>query len=110
MTIALITGGNRGIGRAAAEQLGRRGMTVVLGSRNPSQGEDAAAGLRADGIDAYAVALDVTDPATVAAAAARIDEQFGHLDVLVNNAGVSGALGKGPSQADLDDVRAVFQR
>ena len=109
MTIALITGGNRGIGRAAAEQLGRRGMTVVLGSRNPSQGEDAAAGLRADGIDAYAVALDVTDPATVAAAAARIDEQFGHLDVLVNNAGVSGALAKGPSQADLDDVRAVFQ-
>ena len=109
MTIALITGGNRGIGRAAAEQFGRRGVTVVLGSRNPSQGEDAAAGLRADGIDAYAVALDVTDPATVAAAAARIDEQFGHLDVLVNNAGVSGALGKGPSQADLDDVRAVFE-
>lgn len=109
MTIALVTGGNKGIGLAAAEQLGQLGLTVVLGSRDPAKGEEAAAGLRKDGVDAHTVTLDVTDPAGVAAAADTIGQQFGSLDVLVNNAGISVAHGAGPSKAELDDVRAVFE-
>ena len=67
--IALITGANKGIGRAAAEQLAALGMTVLIGARDPRRGEEAAAALRAAGGDAHAVTLDVTDPATVQGAA-----------------------------------------
>ena len=109
MTITLITGGNKGIGLATAEQLGQLGMTVVLGSRDLANGEEAAARLRKDGIDAHTVTLDVTDVASVAAAAETIEQQFGSLDVLVNNAGISRGYGVPPSNADLDDVRAVFE-
>jgi NAD(P)-dependent dehydrogenase (short-subunit alcohol dehydrogenase family) len=115
--IALITGANKGIGRAAAEQLAELGMTVLIGARDPQRGEEAATALRAAGGDAHAVTLDVTDAATARAAAAQIEERFGHLDVLVNNAGISGsgqvspedAVDQIPSSVDLDMVRAVFE-
>jgi NAD(P)-dependent dehydrogenase (short-subunit alcohol dehydrogenase family) len=85
--IALITGANKGIGRAAAEQLAALGMTVLIGTRDPLHGEKAAAALRAAGGDAHAVTLDVTDPATARAAAKQVEERFGRLDVLIDNAG-----------------------
>ncbi|MEV0407654.1 SDR family NAD(P)-dependent oxidoreductase [Actinoallomurus sp. NPDC050550] len=115
--VALVTGANKGIGRAAAEQLAALGMTVLVGARDPRRGEEAAAALRAAGGDAYAVTLDVTDPATVQAAAKQVEERFGHLDVLINNAGISGsgqvspedAHDQIPSSVDLDMVRAVFE-
>lgn len=115
--IALITGANKGIGRATAEQLAALGVTVLVGARDPRQGEAAVAAVRAAGGDAYAVTLDVTAPTTVRAAARWVRERFGHLDVLVNNAGISGARpaapldvrAQVPSNADLDVVRAVFE-
>ncbi|MEV4362296.1 SDR family NAD(P)-dependent oxidoreductase [Nonomuraea sp. NPDC049625] len=115
--IALVTGANKGIGRAAAEQLAAMGMTVLIGSRDPQRGEEAAAALRAAGADAHAVTLDVTDPVTVQAAAKQIEASFGHLDVLINNAGITGsghvspadATDQIPSAVDLDMVRAVFE-
>jgi NAD(P)-dependent dehydrogenase (short-subunit alcohol dehydrogenase family) len=115
--IALITGANKGIGRATAEQLTALGMTVLIAARNPRNGEEAAAALRAAGGDAYAVTLDVTDPATIQAAANQVEERFGHLDVLINNAGITGsgqvspedARDQVPSSVDLDMVRAVFE-
>ncbi|MER6002721.1 SDR family NAD(P)-dependent oxidoreductase [Nonomuraea angiospora] len=115
--IALITGANKGIGRAAAGQLAALGMTVLIGARDPRRGEEAAAALRAAGGDAHAVTLDVTDPATARAAAEQVEERFGHLDVLVNNAGITGsgqvtpvdAYDQVPSSVDLDMVRAVFE-
>jgi NAD(P)-dependent dehydrogenase (short-subunit alcohol dehydrogenase family) len=115
--IALVTGANKGIGRAAAEQLAALGMTVLIGARDPRRGEDAAAALRAAGGDAHAVSLDVTDPTTVQEAAKHIEERFGHLDVLINNAGITGsgqvspedAYDQVPSSVDLDMVRAVFE-
>ena len=115
--IALITGANRGIGRAAAEQLAALGTTVLIGAREARRGEEAAAALRAEGGDAHAVTLDVTNPATVHAAAEHVDERFGHLDVLINNAGITGsgqvapddAHDQIPSSVDLDMVRAVFE-
>ncbi|RMI27435.1 SDR family oxidoreductase [Streptomyces triticirhizae] len=115
--VALVTGANKGIGRGVAEELAARGMTVLLGARDARRGEEAAASVRAAGGDAHAVALDVTDQATVRAAARTVEERFGRLDVLVNNAGITGsgrvtpdqAHDQVPSSVELDMVRAVFE-
>lgn len=116
-TIALVTGANKGIGRGAAEQLAARGMTVLIGARDPRRGEATATALRAAGGDVHAVTLDVTDPITIQSAATHIEERFGHLDVLINNAGITGsgqvspqdAHDQVPSTVDLAMVRAVFE-
>jgi len=86
--VALITGANKGIGLEIARQLGRQGMAVVLGSRDPQRGQSAADALSSEGIDAYTVKLEVTEAADREAALVFLQEQFGRLDVLVNNAGV----------------------
>jgi NAD(P)-dependent dehydrogenase (short-subunit alcohol dehydrogenase family) len=87
--VALITGANRGIGLETAKQLGEKGITVVLGSRKLSDAEAAAAKLKAQGIDAYGIQLDVTNVSDRTAAAKFLDEKFGKLDILINNAGVA---------------------
>ncbi|MET9631588.1 SDR family NAD(P)-dependent oxidoreductase [Lentzea sp. NPDC006480] len=97
--IAMVTGANKGIGYAAAEQLAAQGMTVLIAARNPQRAEEAAKALRAQGNDAHALVLDVTDPATAEQAARQIEERFGHLDVLVNNAGISGSGQVSPQDA-----------
>lgn len=115
--IVLITGANKGIGRATAERLSALGMTVLIGARRPDLGDDTAAVLREAGGDAYALTLDVTDAASVQAAAKQVEERFDRLDVLVNNAGITGsgpvapedAYDQVPSTVDLDMVRVVFE-
>jgi NAD(P)-dependent dehydrogenase (short-subunit alcohol dehydrogenase family) len=110
MTIALITGANKGIGFETARLLGERGVTVLLGARDPKLGAAAEAELRAGGADAHAIALDVTDEASVAAAARHIDDAYGRLDILVNNAGIARFDGRGePSQTTLGTLRSVFE-
>jgi NAD(P)-dependent dehydrogenase (short-subunit alcohol dehydrogenase family) len=89
MTSALITGGNKGLGRETARQLAALGWTVHLGARDPERGLAAAAELAEAGGDVRFVPLDVTSDDSVAAAAAAL-EPLGPLDVLVNNAGVGG--------------------
>lgn len=84
--VALVTGANKGIGQQIAKDLVARGLTVLIGSRNLASGEAAAAAI---GTGAHAIQLDVTDPTSIAAAATRIGAEFGRLDVLVNNAGIS---------------------
>jgi len=86
--VALVTGANKGIGLEIARQLGAQGIAVVLGSRDPQRGRAAADALKAEGIDAHMVKLEVTDAADRAAALTFLQEQFGRLDILVNNAGV----------------------
>ncbi|MFD0205494.1 MULTISPECIES: SDR family NAD(P)-dependent oxidoreductase [Saccharothrix] len=115
--VALVTGANKGIGRGVAEQLAALGMTVLVGARDPRRGEEAAAALRALGGDVHAVTLDVTDQATAREVARLVEDRFGHLDVLVNNAGITGsgqvspadAHDQVPSAVDLDMVRRVFE-
>jgi NAD(P)-dependent dehydrogenase (short-subunit alcohol dehydrogenase family) len=102
-TIALVTGANKGIGYRIVEQLASRGMTVLLGGRDQKRREAAAAELGVEPI-----ALDVTDPATVAAAAAQLEASFGRLDVLVNNAGIAGTGAVSPSDTTVEAVREVF--
>ena len=110
-TTALVTGANKGIGYEIAAGLGARGFRVGVGARDPRRLETAVATLRADGVDAFAVPLDVTDDASVAAAAELLERQEGRLDVLVNNAGISGPYApdwsQDPTTLDLDAVRAV---
>ncbi|RKS09198.1 NADP-dependent 3-hydroxy acid dehydrogenase YdfG [Nocardiopsis sp. Huas11] len=111
--ITLVTGANKGIGREIAGGLAALGHTVVLGSRSAELGEKAAAELRATGADAEALVLDVTDPASVAAAAAGIQARHGRLDTLVNNAGVAVPPGSDlssqrPGTVDLAVVRRIF--
>jgi NAD(P)-dependent dehydrogenase (short-subunit alcohol dehydrogenase family) len=87
--VVLVTGANKGLGKEVAGQLARRGMRVLLGSRDAERGAEAAVELAAGAADVTAVQLDVTDPASVDAAAKRIRSEHGRLDVLVNNAGVT---------------------
>jgi NAD(P)-dependent dehydrogenase (short-subunit alcohol dehydrogenase family) len=86
--IALVTGANKGIGKEIARQLGEAGFTVLAGSRDLARGEVAAKELVAEGYEAVAVQLEVTDESSVRAAAGRIEAEYGRLDVLVNNAAI----------------------
>jgi NAD(P)-dependent dehydrogenase (short-subunit alcohol dehydrogenase family) len=86
--VALITGGNKGIGLETGRQLGKLGITILVASRDLTRGEVAAAELKGEGIDARAVKLDVVSGADVTAAVAWVEKEYGHLDILVNNAGV----------------------
>jgi NAD(P)-dependent dehydrogenase (short-subunit alcohol dehydrogenase family) len=113
--IALITGANQGVGLQVAKELVAHGLTVLLGSRNFERGDAAAQEI---GPGAIALQIDVTDQASITAAAERVGQEFGHLDLLVNNAGISNtrrgsvslqeyAETSKASNASLDELRAV---
>jgi NAD(P)-dependent dehydrogenase (short-subunit alcohol dehydrogenase family) len=108
-TIALVTGANKGIGYEIAAGLGALGWSVGVGARDDERREAAVQKLRAGGADAFGVPLDVTDDASVTAAAALIDERAGRLDVLVNNAGVTGGQPQTPLTVDLATVRQAVE-
>jgi len=87
--VAFITGGNRGLGLETARQLGKQGVTVVIGSRDSAKGKEAADKLKAEGADVQAIRFDITKPADYKEAYNFFDKNFGKLDILINNAGVS---------------------
>ena len=116
--VALVTGANQGIGLQIAKDLAAHGFTVLVGSRNLEKGQTAAKSI---GAAAHAVQLDVTDQASITAAAERIRKEFGRLDVLVNNAAISNTgrlpgqsveeyskLNR-PSNVPLAEVRAIWE-
>ena len=106
--VAVVTGANKGIGLEIARHLARAGVTVYIGARDESRGQAAAEKLRAERLDARPLRLDVTDDASVAAAASLLDANAGHLDILVNNAGV--AIDDGPpSRVSLDALRRTYE-
>ncbi|WP_190394421.1 SDR family oxidoreductase [Nocardiopsis quinghaiensis] len=110
--VALVTGANKGIGFAIAQGLGAVGFRVAVGARDDARREEAVKYLQAAGVDSFGVALDVTSDDSVAAAAATIERTAGHLDVLVNNAGIAGRTDGGkqdPTTLDLDVVRTVLE-
>ncbi|HWE87895.1 MAG TPA: SDR family NAD(P)-dependent oxidoreductase [Pseudonocardiaceae bacterium] len=108
-TIALVTGANKGIGYEIAAGLGALGWSVGVGARDEQRREAAVAKLRAAGADAFGVPLDVADDTSVATAAALIEDRAGHLDVLVNNAGITGGPPQEPTLVDPATVRAVVE-
>ena len=87
--VALVTGANKGLGFEIARQLGQKGVTVVLGARDDAKAKAAADKLKAEGVDAHGVKLDVTNESDVEALPAFFESKFGGLDILVNNAGVA---------------------
>jgi len=88
--IALVTGANQGIGLQIATDLAAAGLTVLLASRNLDRGKTAAKGIEGD---VHAIQLDVTDEVSIRAAVALVEQQFGRLDILINNAAISRASG-----------------
>ncbi|QNE16846.1 SDR family oxidoreductase [Kribbella qitaiheensis] len=108
-TIALVTGANKGIGYEIAAGLGALGLSVGVGARDEQRREDAVRKLRAAGVDAFGVPLDVTDDASVTAAARVIEERAGRLDVLVNNAGIAGVMPQDPTRVDPATIRTVVE-
>lgn len=103
---ALVTGANKGIGYEIAAGLARLGLRVGVGARDAGRRQEAVEKLRAEGLDVFGVPLDVTDDASVAAAAAQL-EQMGGLDVLVNNAAITGGMPQEPTKVSPDQVLAV---
>ena len=86
--VALITGGNRGLGLQTARELGRQGIRVILGARDASQAAAAARALHTENIEADPLRLDVTDSRAHEEAYEILEARFGRLDILVNNAGI----------------------
>ncbi|WP_456789491.1 SDR family NAD(P)-dependent oxidoreductase [Cellulomonas sp. P5_C5] len=103
---ALVTGANKGIGYEIAAGLARLGFRVGVGARDTGRRDDAVQKLLAEGLDVFGVPLDVTDDASVAAAAAQLEQQGG-LDVLVNNAAITGGVPQEPSKVSADQVLRV---
>jgi len=108
-TVALVTGANKGIGYEIAAGLGTLGWTIGVGARDEQRREAAVAKLRAAGTDAFGVPLDVIDDTSVAAAAGLIEERTGRLDVLVNNAGITGGMPQTPTTVDPATMRAALE-
>ncbi|MDZ8257797.1 SDR family NAD(P)-dependent oxidoreductase [Nostoc sp. ChiQUE01b] len=108
--VALITGANKGIGYEIARQLGSRGATVLIGSRDIGRGQEAANKFRFSQIDARTIQLDVSDQKTINSAAKQIESEFEKLDILVNNAGIiSDSDRLPPSQVDIETLRHTYE-
>jgi NAD(P)-dependent dehydrogenase (short-subunit alcohol dehydrogenase family) len=110
---ALVTGANKGIGKAIVQGLASAGVTVYLGSRDEQRGRTAVAELQSQNpaADIRFVQLDVTDAVSIAAAFHAVESTSGRLDVLVNNAGISSAPGsrfRAPMQESAANIRTVF--
>lgn len=106
--IALVTGGNKGIGFEIARQLAKAGLKVWLGARDPRLGNAAARALQEEQLDVRFVQLDVTNADMVMAAAKAIEADGRRLDVLVNNAGINDREDGLPGQVDIAVVRRVM--
>jgi NAD(P)-dependent dehydrogenase (short-subunit alcohol dehydrogenase family) len=109
--IALITGANKGLGFEMARQLARAGVTVVLAARDRQKGEAAAEKLRGENLEVQFLKLDVTNEDDHATAKATLEQKFGKLDILINNAGISsGELGgEKASLATQEVLHRIFE-
>ena len=105
--VALVTGGNGGLGLGMAQGLARAGARVAIAARNPEKSAAAVETLKALGSDSFAVAIDVADEASVRQAVDAVAARHGRLDILVNNAGITGR--KPVDQLTLDEWNLVLQ-
>ena len=109
MKTVLITGANKSIGFETAKQLTTQGHKVYVGSRDLQKGEAAVAQLKEQGAqNVEAIQIDITDRPSIQAASERVGRQEGQLDILINNAGISGDQQQAPSSVSTDEIRKVF--
>ena len=110
MELALITGATRGIGLETVKQLSKRGLFVYLGSRNLEKGETIVKELGRNGFqNIKAIEIDITNPVTIKSAKSIIEKEQGKLDILINNAGISGGFPQNASNTPIEEIRKVFQ-
>ena len=109
--VALVTGANKGLGYEMARQLAQAGITVVLAARDQAKGESAVEKLKAEGLDVRFLKLDVTNEADYAKAATFLEKNFGKLDILINNAGISadGLAGTSVSATTQQSLQTTFE-
>lgn len=110
--VALITGANRGIGFETARQLGQKDITVIVTARSQEVADETAGKLKAEGIDAYGIKLDVTNAADRLSVASYVKDKFGKLDILINNAGVAPKEGLGVNKTvdtSAEELQYVYE-
>lgn len=107
--IAFITGGNKGLGLETARQLGKLGITVVIGARDAAKGKAAVEALKAEGIKAESVRFDVTRAADYREVYDYLDKKYGRLDILINNAGVSKENFLGGNQTSTTSAQVLHE-
>ncbi|KRO17652.1 SDR family oxidoreductase [Lacticaseibacillus saniviri] len=107
--LTLITGANRGMGFEIAKALGEHGQHILLGARNAQKGEAAAQTLRDQGMTVDAIQLDVTNHESITQAVAKVTADYGHLDILINNAGAAFDAHRAPSILDLATIQQDFE-
>jgi NAD(P)-dependent dehydrogenase (short-subunit alcohol dehydrogenase family) len=109
MKTMLITGANKSIGFETARQLARLGYFVFMGSRDLYNGEQAAEQLKSEGFThVRALPIDVSNPVSVEKAKEIVIQQVNSLDILINNAGISGGFPQPPSSTNMEVIRKVF--
>ena|ERR1051326_2651120 len=109
MKIAIVTGANRGIGLEVTRQLARQRVRVILTARNPTKGEAAARSLVEEGLSVFPYQLDVTDQQSVDILYRHVAAEFGHLDILVNNAAILYDTWQQAMTADLNVVHRALE-
>ena len=104
--VALVSGANRGIGREIVRQLAEKGITTILGSRDEEKGRIVAEGMNGNVVVKQ---LDVIDEDSVYRLASFVEDEFGRLDILINNAGIANDSGQRGVDADLGSVREALE-
>jgi NAD(P)-dependent dehydrogenase (short-subunit alcohol dehydrogenase family) len=109
MKIVLITGANRSIGLEISKQLSKKGLFVYLGSRSLEKGNEVVKELNEKGFENIkAIEIDVTKPESILAASKIVEKEQGKLDILINNAGISGEFPQNASNTSITDIQQVF--
>jgi NAD(P)-dependent dehydrogenase (short-subunit alcohol dehydrogenase family) len=109
MKTVLITGANRSIGLETTKQLSKKGLFVYLGTRDLEKGNATVKELKENGFEnIQAIEIDVTKPDSILAAKNRIEKEQGKLDILINNAGISGDFPQNASNTAISDIQTVF--